>query len=210
MKLLSVNVAMPRSVTWGGRTYATSIFKQPVEGRVTMRRLNIDGDAQSDLTVHGGADMAVYVYSDDHYPYWRTVLTAGALTPGAFGENLTVTGMTEETVHIGDSFAIGDALVQVSEPRTPCHKLAMKYDRPSFPKEFLRTGHVGFYLRVLEPGEVGAGDEITPVARDSAGLTVMEILRIWEKKRPSAAELDRALSVPALSAKWRGQLAERR
>jgi len=209
MKLLSVNVALPRLVTWNDRTYASSIFKQPVEGRVKMRRLNIEGDAQGDLTFHGGLDMAVYVYSEDHYPYWQTVLKSGPLAPGAFGENLTVTGMTEETVHIGDSFAIGDALVQVSEPRTPCHKLAMRHDRPSLPKEFLKTGLVGFYLRVLESGEIGAGDEITPVARDPAGLTVMEVLRIWEKKRPSPAELDRALSVPALSAKWRRQLAER-
>lgn len=208
MKLLSVNVGLPRVVTWGGRTYPTSIFKQPVSGRVMMRRLNIDGDAQGNLSTHGGVDMAVYVYSDHHYPHWRGVLKDESLGFGAFGENLTVTGMTEDGVHIGDTFRIGEALVQVSEPRTPCHKLAMKYDSPAFPKKFLRSGRVGFYFRVLEPGRIGAGDEIAPVAQDPARLSILEALRIWEKKRPRAQDLERALTCKALSPKWRGQFAE--
>jgi MOSC domain-containing protein YiiM len=210
MKLLSVNVGLPRPVTWGGKIYETSIFKQPVGGRVMMRRLNIDGDAQSDLNFHGGVDMAVYVYAEDHYPYWQTALKIGKLAPGAFGENLTVSGMTEDSTHIGDRFAIGDALVEVSEPRSPCHKLAMKYDRAKLPKEFQKSGRVGFYLRVLEPGEIGAGDAIETVSRDPAALSVLEVLRIWEKKRPKAAEIDRALAVPALSLKWKRQLSEKR
>lgn len=207
MKLLSVNVGLPRTVTWGGRTYPTAIFKQPVAGRVAMRRLNIDGDAQGNLNVHGGVDMAVYVYSDDHYPHWRAALGDDGLSAGAFGENLTVSGMTEEAVRIGDVFRVGGAVVQVSEPRTPCHKLAMKYDSPAFPKAFLASGRVGFYLRVLEPGEIGAGDDIVLRSADPAGLTVLETLRLWEDKRPARAALERALAVPALSAKWRGQLA---
>lgn len=209
MKLLSVNVALPRRVSWGGRSYETSIFKQPVAGRVMMRRLNIDGDAQGDLHFHGGTDMAVYVYSHDHYPFWERTLGTGSLGPGAFGENLTVAGMTEDTVHIGDTFRVGAALVQVSEPRTPCHKLAMKYDNARLPKRFQKSGRVGFYLRVLEPGEIGAGDDIAAVSRGPGALTVLELLRIWEKKRPNAVELERALSVSALSPKWRRQLMEK-
>jgi len=210
MKLLSVNVALPRTVTWGGRTYPTSIFKEPVQGRVAMRRLNIDGDAQGNLNTHGGVDMAAYVYPDDHYPHWRAVLKDESLSAGAFGENLTVSGMTEDAVHIGDTFRIGGAVVQVSEPRTPCHKLAMRYDSPAFPKTFLDSGRVGFYVRVIEPGEIGAGDAVLPVAADPAGLSVLEVLRLWERKRPPREALERALAVPALSAAWRAQLAEKR
>jgi MOSC domain-containing protein YiiM len=209
MKLLSVNVGLPREVDWDGRTVRTSIYKHPVEGRAMMRRLNIEGDAQSDLTFHGGVDMAVYAYAFDHYPHWQDTLKTGPLPHGAFGENLTVTDMTEDTVHIGDVFAIGDAVVQVSEPRTPCFKLGMKFNAKTLPKIFLKSGRVGFYFRVLEPGMVGAGDAITPVSVDPVKLTVLEALRLWEAKKPARADLERALSVKAMSAKLRGQLTEK-
>ncbi len=203
MKLLSVNVGLPREVTHRGRTYPTAIFKQPVDGRVMLRTLNLDGDKQGDLESHGGTYMAVYVYSHDHYDYWARHLGRSELAFGAFGENFTVEGLLEDATHIGDVFRIGGATVEVTQPRTPCYKLAMKTGSEAFPKAFLKSGRVGFYLRVLEQGEVGAGDEITPVSTDPERLTVLETVRLWAAKKFDPAALDRALRVTALSPKWR-------
>ncbi len=208
MKLISVNVAHPRSVTYRGRTYDTAIFKEPVAGRVAVRRLNIDGDSQGNLKTHGGPDMAVYVFGHENYSFWSREM-GRELACGAFGENLTVTGLDEATVAIGDIFSIGSARFQVTEPRTPCHKLAMKFEDPDLPRRFAATGHVGFYLRVLTEGNIAAGDAITLEARDAAGVTVADILGLWANKGATAGELRRALAVAALSATWRQRFEER-
>lgn len=203
MKLLSVNVSQPRQVTHRGRTYLTSIFKQPVAGRVMVRRTNLDGDAQGNLDVHGGPHMAVYVYSFDHYAHWAGELGGEDLVPGYFGENLTVEGMAEDTVRIGDSFRIGGALFEVSEPRTPCHKLAMRTGRAGFPKAFLASLRVGFYFRVLEEGELGAGDAVEAVASDPGAMTVAEVASLWAVGKGDRAGMERALGLDALSPGWR-------
>lgn len=210
MKLVSVNVGLPRKVTFRNRAYPTAIFKEPVAGRVWVGRLNIDGDRQGNPKTHGGPDMAVYVYSHDHYAYWETDLGTGRLAPGAFGENLTVTGMADDEVCIGDIYAIGTARFQVTEPRTPCHKLAMKFDDPGLPRRFFKAGRLGFYFRVLAEGEIGAGDAITCEAHDPARLSVRETAALWADKGAEAAAFDRALGVEALSATWRSAFAERR
>ena len=209
MELVSVNVGLPREVTYRTRTYPTSIFKDPVAGRVAVARLNLAGDRQGNPRTHGGPDMAVYVYSRDHYAYWEKDLGTGPLACGAFGENLTVTGMADNEVSIGDVFAIGSARFQVTEPRTPCHKLAMKFDDPNLPRRFFKSHRLGFYFRVLTEGEVGAGDEITCEARDPAGLTIAEIAGLWADQGASAQALSRALDVAALSQTWREALETR-
>lgn len=206
MKLLSVNVGLPREVTYRGRTYPTAIYKEPVEGRVMLHALNLDGDRQGNLETHGGTYMAVYVYSYDHYGHWARHLERDDLSYGAFGENFTVEGLHEDEVNIGDVFRVGGATVQVTEPRTPCHKLAMKFASEALIKTFLESGRVGFYLRVLEEGEVGAGDPIEQVSRDPEGLTVLETVRLWTDKNADSEALNRALRVEALSPKWRAAL----
>ena len=155
MKLLSVNVSPPKEVSYNGKRIKTGIFKEPVSGRTMMRRLNIDGDGQGDLSVHGGIHKAVYAYPVEHYDYWKQELGRNDLTYGKFGENLTVEGMLEETVYIGDVFRIGDALVEVSQPRVPCFKLGMKMRDPQIVKPFLESERVGFYVRVVGRGGSG-------------------------------------------------------
>jgi MOSC domain-containing protein YiiM len=174
--VLSVNVGLPRSVPSRGRTVRTGIFKEPVLFRVQVGRLNLDGDRQADLRVHGGPDKAVYAYDLSGYAYWRQALSR-ELPFGQFGENLTVEGMPETEVRIGDAYRIGTALLQVSQPRSPCFKLAMKMEMPAFPPLFLAEGRTGFYFRVLEEGEIGAGDAITRESRDPGGSTVLEATR---------------------------------
>ncbi len=209
MKLVSVNVGLPRTVKYHHRSYPTAIFKEPVASRVRVGRLNIEGDRQGNPKTHGGPDMAVYVYSFDHYPFWEEELGLRDLAPGAFGENLTVTGMADDAVAIGDVFSIGTARFQVSEPRTPCHKLAMKFDDPGLPRRFFKAGRLGFYFRVLSEGEVGAGDEIVREVRDPVGLSVAEVANLWADKGAGREALERALSIGALSATWRRSFADR-
>jgi MOSC domain-containing protein YiiM len=175
-KLLSVNVGLPRSVEKRGRTVRTGIFKEPVLLRVHVGRLNVDGDRQADLRVHGGPDKAVYAYDLSGYAHWRRELSR-ELAFGQFGENLTVEGLPETEVRIGDTYRIGGALLQVSEPRSPCFKLAMKMELPAFPRVFLAAGRTGFYLRVLEEGEIGVGDTIALVSREAGQVTVLEETR---------------------------------
>lgn len=210
MELVSVNVGLPREVTYRTRTYPTSIFKDPVKGRVAVARLNLEGDCQGNPETHGGPDMAVYVYSRDHYPFWENDLGVGPLACGAFGENFTVTGMADDEVSVGDVFRIGSARFQVTEPRTPCHKLAMKFDDQALPRRFFKSGRLGFYFRVLEEGAVGAGDEIICESRDPAGLTIAEVAGLWADKGADTGALDRALGVAPLSATWRKAFETRR
>ncbi len=160
MELLSVNVAQPKEVKYKGRDVETGIFKEPVEGCVMLRALNLYGDGQADLENHGGPFRAAYAYTYENYDYWRERLKLEDLPFGRFGENFTVTGMPEDVVQIGDVFSVGEAIVQVTQPRPPCFKLGIRMGMPHFPKLFLASGRIGFYIRVLQEGLVGAGDKI--------------------------------------------------
>ena len=175
--LRSVNVGLPQPLATHKGDVQSGIIKMPVAGRVRVRRLGLDGDGQADLTVHGGPDKAVYAYSHDHYPHWEQALGRADLGPGSFGENLTVDGMLEGDVRIGDIYRIGSAVMQVTQPRSPCFKLAAHLGLPDFAKLFLASGRSGFYLRVLEEGDVGAGDAVELVSSPPTGLTVLEDLR---------------------------------
>ena len=166
MKILSVHVGLPRKIEWQGKIVRTSIFKRPVEGPVRVTKLNLDGDQQSDLSVHGGIDKAVYAYPSEHYAYWREELPGADLPWGAFGENLTTEGLSESAVNIGDRFRIGSAKFVVTQPRLPCYKLGVRFDRPDMVKRFFQSHRTGFYLAVLQEGEVAAGNSIEPSGRD--------------------------------------------
>ena len=208
MKLLSVNVSQPKEVSHNGKRIRTGIFKEPVSGRTMMRRLNLDGDGQGDLTVHGGIHKAVYVYPIEHYHYWKGELGRDDLTYGKFGENLTVEGMLEDTVHIGDVFRIGEALVEVSQPRVPCFKLGIKMRDPQIVKPFLQSERVGFYVRVLEEGEVGAGDGIERTKVGEGQMTVKEIVHLRHFDTGNAAAAVQAANLPALTPSWRDAFEE--
>jgi len=209
MRLLSVNVSHPREVAHGRKKVRTGIFKEPVAGRVVLRALNLDGDGQADLVNHGGVHRAAYAYPVENYDHWGRELGRDDLSFGQFGENFTVEGMTEDDIHIGDLFRVGEALVEVSQPRPPCFKLGIKMAMPGFPKLFLASGRVGFYLRVLEEGEVGAGDEIERVRRDPERLTVRETSHLLFFEGEDLEGARRALRVPALSPGWRESFEER-
>jgi MOSC domain-containing protein YiiM len=214
MKLLSVNVGLPRDVTGNGEVVTTGIFKTPISGRVAVRKLNLDGDRQADLSVHGGPDKAVYVYPDEHYSYWREQLPDMELAWGMFGENLTTAGLAEQTVCSGDRLRIGSATVVVTQPRLPCYKLGIKFARPEIVKQFLQSGRSGFYLAVLQEGEVGAGDAIEVLTHDEHRVSVTELARWAAHQNEDLDLLQRAVQVAALPANWRRrmqqQLAERR
>ena len=177
MKLVSVQVGRPRTVQWHGKAMATGIYKEPVAGRIMLHRLNLDGDQQADLTVHGGRDKAVYVYPSEHYPIWQAECPDLPLSYGMFGENFTTTGLDERSVHIGDQFRIGGAVVEVTQPRLPCYKLGIRFGRPDMPKRFHASGRCGFYVAVLREGEVGAGDVWERIARNEEQVSVIERYR---------------------------------
>jgi len=202
VKLLSVNVSLPREVVHQGRRVSTGIFKQPVEGRVQLRRLNLEGDGQGDPDVHGGEDKAVYAYTVENYQHWKQALSR-EFPCGQFGENFTVEGMPDDVVHVGDVFRVGDALVEITQPRVPCFKLGLKMGMDHFPKMFLASGRLGFYLRVLEEGGVEAGDLIERVRTGPEGMTVREIAHLLYFDRGNLDAARRALRIPALSAAWR-------
>lgn len=203
MQLISVNVGLPREVTWKGKTVRTGIFKEPVNARVMVRELNLDGDRQADLTVHGGVDKAVYVYPVEHYDYWRSELPDLELTPGIFGENFTVTGLREEELNIGDRFRIGSVELIVTQPRLPCYKLAIRFGRSDMVKRFLASRRTGFYFRVLQEGEVGAGDTLELVSRDENNITVADITQLYVRDQNHPELLQRATQLEALPASWR-------
>ena len=204
MKLVSVNVGLPREVTWKRKSVTTGIFKEPVAGRVMMRTLNLDGDRQADLSVHGGPSKAVYVYPVEHYDYWRRELPDMKLPWGVFGENLTTEGLLEDTVNIGDRFRIGSAEVMVTEPRMPCYKLGIKFGRGDIIKRFLASGRSGFYFAVLQEGEVGADDTIELLNRDEHNVTVGDIVRLYVSEKDDLELLHRAVRVDTLPESWRG------
>lgn len=180
MRVVSVNVGLPREVLWKRRIISTGIFKEPVAGRVMARRLNLDGDRQADLSVHGGPAKAIYVYPADYYHAWREELPEMEIPWAMFGENLTVEGLRDDTVHIGDQFRIGSALVAVTQPRMPCFKLALKFGRDDILERFIASGRTGFYLAVLEEGDVAAGDPIILVRHDENAISVAEFTRLYD------------------------------
>jgi len=209
MRVVSVNVGLPRSVSWRRREVTTGIFKEPVEGRVPLHRLNLDGDRQADLAVHGGAAKAVYAYPLEHYAFWREQLGA-ELTFGAFGENLTVEGLPlEEEIAVGDRFRIGTAELVVTQPRIPCYKLGLRFGRADIPKRFLASRRSGYYLAVEAEGEVGAGDRVETLARHPARISVAEITRVYASDRDDVATIERLVALDALPEDWRRYFAKR-
>jgi len=204
MKVLSVNVGSPREVTWQGKRVTTGIFKEPIQGRVMMRRLNLDGDQQADLTVHGGVSKAVYAYPSEHYSYWRTELPGMDLPSGMFGENFTTEGLLESSVYIGDRFRIGETEVMVTEPRMPCYKLGIKFGRADIIKRFLASRRTGFYFAVMREGLVGAGDAVELVGREQQEISVADITRLYFFDKEDVKSLRRAIQVEALPESWKG------
>src|SRR5271170_4751405 len=200
MKLVSLNVGLPREVLWHGRIVTTGIYKQPVDGRIALRKLNLDGDRQADLTVHGGEFKAVYCYPLEHYDYWKRELPGVELPMGVFGENFTTEGLLESSVHLGDRFSVGSAEVIVTQPRLPCYKLGIRFQADDMVQRFLASARTGFYVAVTKEGQVAAGDEIKPLSQDPNAVPVSEILRLYIAKRFTArdvASLRRALKVAA-------------
>jgi MOSC domain-containing protein YiiM len=206
MKVVSVNVGLPREVTWNGESVLTSIFKAPVAGRVRVETLNLVGDRQSDLTVHGGPEKAVYVYPSEHYAFWREELPGVDLTWGSFGENLTVEGLAEDRVRIGDAITIGSAAFVVTQPRMPCFKLGIRFGRMDMVKRFLKSGRSGFYLSVSREGELSAGDPIALTPSRAPAITVAEFVSIYATNGRDKELLRRATLVPAIPEGWRDYL----
>jgi len=212
MKLVSLNYGLPREVEWHGRTVTTGIFKEPVGGRVALRRLNLDGDRQADLTVHGGEAKAVYCYPLAHYEYWKAELPGRALSMGMFGENFTTDGLSETSVFLGDKFSIGSAEVVVTQPRLPCYKLGIRFQSDEMVKRFLASGRTGFYVAVTREGDVAAGDAIVSIERDPNSVPVSEVTRLYVTKRFTEEDLDsmkRILRIAALPDNWKNYFEER-
>ncbi|AXF11039.1 sulfurase [Paraburkholderia graminis] len=202
-QLLSVNVGLPRDIDWNGRTVHTGIWKNPVPGRCWARRLNLDGDGQGDLAGHGGEQRAVFVYQIESYRYWQEQLKRSDLVYGQFGENFTIEGMPDSAVCIGDRYRIGDALFEVSQPRVTCYRVGIRMNEPRMPALLTSSGRPGFYLRVLQEGEVGAGDEIVKVGEATERMTVAEVNALLYSPDHPRDRLERALRIEALSPGWR-------
>lgn len=209
MKIISVNVGLPRLVLRDGEPVSTGIFKEPIPHRVMMRTLNLDGDRQADLSVHGGPEKAVYVYPSEHYEFWKRELPDMDLPWGVFGENFTTTGLLETEVNIGDKFRIGMAEVMVTQPRMPCYKLGIRFGRADIIKRFLVSERTGFYLSVLKEGEVGAGDELELIERNAAGVKVVEVTRLYSSDKDNVDVLRRLIALEALPESWRDYLQRR-
>lgn len=203
MKLISINVSMPKEVSHKGKTVTTGIFKEPVDGRVKVRTLNLEGDGQADLVGHGGEQRAVYVYSFDNYAYWENELGRSDFKFGKFGENLTVEGMLDEDIHVGDRFRIGTTLFEVTQPRVPCYKLAIKMSVEGFYGQILKSGRLGFYFRVIEEGDVGAGDTIERISLDPVGMNIVDINKLMYFDKDNLDGASKALGIEALSPGWR-------
>jgi MOSC domain-containing protein YiiM len=209
MKVVSLSVGGPREVEWHGRTVLTSIFKTPVDRRLQVSSLNFEGDKQSDLSVHGGVEKAVYVYPSEHYAYWRDELPGTELPWAVFGENLTTLGLSEADVRIGDRFHVGSAEFTVTEPRLPCYKLGIRFGRPDILKRFLQSGRTGFYFAVVQEGEVGAGDSIELIARSDEVLTVADVVNLYTVDGKNQELLRRAVQSSILPESWRAHFRKR-
>jgi MOSC domain-containing protein YiiM len=203
MKAVAISVGSPKEVQWRGRSVQTSIFKTPVSGRVHVTRVNIEGDEQSDLSVHGGADKAVYAYPAEHYDFWRRQLPDAELPWGAFGENVTTEGLLEDEVWIGDRYRVGSVELVVTQPRMPCYKLAIRFGRADIVKRFLQSHRSGFYFAVEREGELGPGDAIERLARDERRLTVADVVALYAADSANQPLLETASDHPSLPASWR-------
>ena len=204
MKLISVNVGLPRLAMRNGEPVSTGIFKEPVSDRVMLRTLNLDGDRQADLSVHGGPSKAVYAYPSEHYQFWRHELPEMELPWGMFGENFTTEGLHEAQLNIGDQFRIGSAVVMVTEPRMPCYKLGIRFGRTDIIKRFLASERTGFYLSVLQEGEVGIGDEFELIQNNKQSVRVSDVTRLYTRDKHNTELLRRAIRVEALPESWKG------
>jgi MOSC domain-containing protein YiiM len=212
MRIVSLNVGLPREVTWRGSKTITGIYKEPVAQRIPLRKLNLDGDRQADLAVHGGEFKAVYCYPFVHYGYWKEELPGQELPMGVFGENFTTEGLLEDSVYLGDRFSVGSAEVFVTQPRLPCYKLGVRFQSDDMVKRFFASRRTGFYLAVAREGEVGSGDEIQLLSRDPEAVPVSAITHLYAEKRYGDAEVawaERALRVAALPESWKGYLRDR-
>jgi MOSC domain-containing protein YiiM len=209
MKLLSVSVGLPREVEWNGRSIRTSIFKNPIEGPVGVGKLNLAGDEQADLTVHGGADKAIYLYPAEHYPYWRDELSAADLAHGIFGENLTAEGLLEKDTFIGDRLRIGSAEFVVTQPRMPCFKLGIRFGRPDIIKRFLASRYTGFYLAVSKEGKLSPGDSIERIGREEHDISVTDITNLYVNHDNETERLRRASTLSSLPLSWREYFRDR-
>lgn len=211
MTVTSVNVGLPREIAAGRATVRTGIFKQPVNGPVAVHRLQLEGDGQADLVHHGGPSKAVYAYSDDHYAWWSAQLGRQDLVPGQFGENLTVRGLDETTLCLGDRLRIGDALLAITQPRVPCSKLGLRFGDARLPKLFVDALRPGIYLQVLDEGTLQAGDRVEVVAHGQGGLAIRDLFRAFFRASDPDAQalLAQALDVPELSDEWRGHIRQR-
>ncbi len=209
MKLISVNVGLPREITLGGKTIRTSIWKYPVEGRVHVSTLNLDGDQQSDLSVHGGVDKAVYLYPSEHYSYWRTQLPDVELPWGAFGENFTSEGILEDALKIGDRIRVGSTEFVVTQPRMPCFKLGIRFNRRDMVKRFFESKRSGLYLAVIREGEVENGDAIEFTEKQETGVTITDIVNLYTLDSGNQELLRRATELPALPQSWKDYFRKR-
>src|SRR5215216_601609 len=209
MKIISVNVGLPRLVLRNDESVSTAIFKEPVAGRVMMRTLNLDGDRQADLSVHGGPEKAVYIYPSEHYAFWKRELPDMDLPWGMFGENFTTEGMFETVINIGDRFRIGSAEVMVTQPRMPCYKLGIRFGRTDILKRFLASERTGFYFSVLKEGEVGAGDEFELTEKNVSGVRVVDVTRLYARDRENVDLMRRAIATEALPNNWRSYFLKR-
>ena len=206
MKLISLNVGLPRIVESNAEPVTTGIFKEPVEGPVMLRTLNLDGDRQADLKVHGGLSKAVYAYPVEHYEFWKRELPGMELPYGMFGENFTTQGLLEDAVNVGDRFRVGEAELMVTEPRMPCYKLGIKFGRTDIIKKFLQSRRTGFYFAIMKEGEVKAGDEIELLSRDRNDITIADITRLYAFEKNDLETMRRAVKLEALSESWRKYL----
>ena len=202
-RLISLNVGLPREVEWQGKIVSTGIFKAPVKRSIRLNSLNFNGDAQADLTVHGGIDKAVYAYPIEHYSYWRNQLPEVDFTHGIFGENLTISGLLEDGVNIGDCFTLGSTKLMVTQPRLPCYKLGLRFNRPDMVKRFLDSQLTGFYFRVLQEGEVKPEDELKLISRDKHQVRVADLTRLYLSREADLELLQRAIQVEVLPLSWR-------
>jgi MOSC domain-containing protein YiiM len=209
VKLISVNVALPRVVTNNGDAVLTGIFKAPVAGRVLLRTLNLDGDRQADLSVHGGPSKAVYAYPSEHYEYWAGEFPGPKLPWGMFGENFTTAGLFESELSVGDQFRVGSAIVMATEPRLPCYKLALRFGRSDVVKRFLASGRTGAYFAVLQEGEVGAGDRIELIERSKDSHRLSDITALYTHEKRNAGLLRRAIAAAALPESWKSYFRQR-
>src|SRR5882762_82633 len=209
MRIVSVDVGPPSQVIWKGTQVSTGIFKDPVEGPVDVKRLNLVGDRQADLSVHGGPDKAVYAYPAEHYPYWRQELPQAELPWGVFGENLTTEGLSEDTLHIGDRLRVGSALLVVTQPRVPCYKLTIRFDRDDMIKRFIASRFSGHYFAVVEEGQLANGSTMEVVERDPNAISVSDINHLYYGESHDHELLRRVLNVEALPVGWREHLRQR-